>query len=73
MEQRLPPPERILEVFADPSSVKEVVKGISLRIYNNMHLLTTGKRHPEHSLLSSLLPVDPTALMRRPRPHTPHS
>ncbi|KFZ08913.1 hypothetical protein V501_05780 [Pseudogymnoascus sp. VKM F-4519 (FW-2642)] len=54
MEQRRPP-EYILEVFADPSSVKDVVKGILHTIF--FHRFFPSVRPRTHDVLDLTLPV----------------
>jgi len=56
MEQRRPP-EYIIEVFADPSSVKDVVRGISpLVAQDQKHKLIAALRNFTHDILSQILP-----------------
>jgi hypothetical protein len=61
MEQRAPA-EYILEVFADQTLVKDIVKGCSLfliPVLNGLRLTNLG-RCPSYHILSSLLPLHAT-------------
>ena len=75
MEQRRPP-EYILEVFADPTSVKDVVKGAidnpQLMFYAppvEYSLLTADLRYITHNIFPQILPLYSTQNERRARPH----
>jgi hypothetical protein len=61
MEQRRPP-EYIIEVFADPSSVKDVVRGVycagSPSLGNAMLILMRAVRNPTYYIFSSILSCD---------------
>merc|ERR1711964_12890 len=61
MEQRRPP-EYIIEVFADPSSVKDVVRGYKLIQPHHIY------RYPTHNILPPILPFAKTDDARYPRP-----
>ena len=82
MEQRRPP-EYIIEVFADPSSVKDVVRGMFVTarlppsltsfllslVRSKMLINIFSPRHPPHNLLPPLLPLHPAQNPRYTRPH----
>ena len=65
------PPEYSLELSADRTSVKDVVKGM-LQCNNRLYAPVTDRpRHPPHSLLPPLLHSPPTSHPRRPRHNPP--
>jgi hypothetical protein len=55
MEQRRPP-EYIIEVFADPSSVKDVVRGIYPSVRRLGAQADGNTRNFTHDLLSQIFP-----------------
>jgi hypothetical protein len=58
MEQRRPP-EYIIEVFADPSSVKDVVRGISPRMRRTGRQADRRSRDFTYNLLPQVLSLYP--------------
>ena len=72
MEQRRLP-EHVIEVFADPTCIKDVVRGkqrIALKSCHNVDILM-NKRRASYNLLSSLLPIYPAIHRRDTRLHLP--
>jgi hypothetical protein len=75
MEQRGPRiPEYKLDIFTDPASAKDIVKG---KLWNMICLNPRAKylvlnlyRHIAYHLLSPILPSDHSNVPRCPRPHT---
>lgn len=73
MEPRRTPPEYFLEVFADTTSVRDVLKGtlFSHCISHTPSSCTKKNRHPQPHLLPPLLPLHQAFHPRRPRLHPP--